>query len=156
MVNSCTFIAPSSQVSTILINTPLFTVQQTHNVNLHARLYSAQKGKPTQVHVPTRCLYPARQIGPRYPLADSVLGEPQLQPYVHDCVVYVREGNQTHRLWVFFKRHCRLLYNISLLPFQQHMTAQGDFVVMRVSVYPGSVVNMRGRDTQISDWVIGR
>ena len=96
MVNSCTFIAPSSQVSTILINTPLFTVQQTHDVNLRARLYSTQKGKPTQVHVPTRCLYPVRQIGPQYPLADSVLGEPQLQPYVHDCVVYIHEGNQTH------------------------------------------------------------
>ena len=96
MVNLRTFIAPSSQVSTILINTPLFTVQQTHDVNLRARLYSAQKGKPTQVHVPTRCLYPVRQIGPRYPLVDSVLDEPWLQPYVHDCVVYIREGNQTH------------------------------------------------------------
>ena len=156
MVNLCTVIAPSSQVSMILINMPLFTVQQTHNVNLHARLYSAQKGKPTQVHIPTCCLYPVRQIGPQYPLADSVLGEPWLQPYVHDCVVYVCEGNQTHQLWVFFKWHCHLLYNISLPPFQQRMTAQGNFVVMRVSVYPGSVVNMQGHDTQISDWVIRR
>ena len=156
MVNSCTFITPSSQVSMILINTPLFTVQQTHDVNLHAQLYSTQKGKPTQVHVPTCCLYLARQIGPWYPLADSVLDEPWLQPYVHDCVVYIHEGNQTHQLWVFFKRHCHLPYNISLLPFQQCMTAQGDFVVMWVDVYPGSVVNMWGCDTQISDWVIGR
>ena len=102
---------------------------------------TAQKGS-SQVHVPTHCLYPVRQIGPQYPLADSVLGKPWLQHYVHDCVVYVREGNQTHQLRVFFKRHCHLPYNISLPPFQQHMTAQGDFVVMRVSVYPGSVVNM--------------
>ena len=97
-----------------------------------------------------------RQVGPRYPLVDSVLDEPQLQPYVHNCVVYVREGNQTHRLRVFFKRHRHLPYNISLLPFQQRTIAQGDFVVMWVGVYPGSVVNMQEHDTQISDWVIGR
>ena len=156
MVNSCTFIAPLSQVSTILINMSLFTVQQTHNVNLRAQLYSAQKGKPTQVHIPTCCLYLARQIGPWYPLVDSVLDKPQLQPYLHNCVVYVCEGNQTQWLWVFFKQHCHLPYNIFLLPFQQHMTAQGDFVVMWVGVFPGSVVNMWGHDTQISDWVIGR
>ena len=27
---------------------------------------------------------------------------------------------------------------------------------MRMGVYPNSVVNMRGRDPKISDWVIGR
>ena len=159
MVNSRTFIAPLSQVSMILSTPSLHNYSpfnQAHDVNLHAQLYSAQKGKPTQIHVPTRCLYPVRQVGPQYPLVDSVLDEPQLQPYVHNCVVYVREGNQTHWLWVFFKWHRRLPYNISLLPFQQRMIAQGDFVVMRVGIYPGSVVNMRGRDTQISDWVIGR
>ena len=127
-----------------------------HNIKLRAHLYSIQKGKPTQVFVPTRCLFPARQIGPWYPFTDSVLDTPQLQPYVHDCCVRIHEGNQTHQLRVFFKRHRRLQYNNSLPFMRRRIVAQGDFVVMRVGVYPSSVVNMRGHDPQISDWVIGR
>ena len=68
----------------------------------------------------------------------------------------IHEGNQTHQLQVFFKRHCRLQYNKSLPFVQQCTVAQGDFIVMRIGMYPNSVMNMQGHDPKISNWVIGR
>ena len=85
-----------------------------------------------------------------------MLDKGQIQPYMHDCVLHIHEGNQTHWLRVFFKRHRRLQNNNSLPSTRRIVIAQGDFVVMRAGVYPTSVVNMRGRDPQISDWVIRR
>ena len=85
-----------------------------------------------------------------------MLDESKVQSYVHDCAVQIHEGPQTHRLRVFFKRHRRLRQNKSLPCFRRRLVARGDFIVMRAGVYPSSVVNMRGRDCQISDWVIGR
>lgn len=90
-------------------------------------------------------------------MAGSVLDQAKIQPYVHDCLVQVQEGAEVHRLRVFYKRHRRLRVN-NALPFMRRNAPiiRGDFVVMRVGVFPGSVVNMRGRDTVISDWMIWR
>jgi len=121
---------------------------------IRSRLYSSERCKPILVKVPTRCTYPASQGGPRFPFAESVLSGGKIQPYVHDCVVTVYEGQQTHRFRVFFKRHQRLPANRSLpngTPFR------GEIVIMRVGALDQlSVVNMRGRDTVVSDYTVKR
>ena len=141
MVNSHIFIAPSNQVCRLLLLHPAHMIFPRHIIS-NSML--------------SHCLYLARQIGPWYPLTNSVLDKHWLQPYVHDCVMQIHKGNQIHQLQVFFKWHRCLQYNKSL-PFLQWCTvAQGDFVVMWMGVYPNSVVNMWGCDPKISDWVIGR
>lgn len=80
-------------------------------MTIRARLYSSTKRGPIQVAVPTRCNFPAREAGPRFPYAESVLADSKIQPYVHDCMVIIREGKWTYRFRVFFKRHCRLRKN---------------------------------------------
>lgn len=123
-------------------------------MNIRSRLYSSQRCKPVLVKVPTRCIHPARQGGPRFPFAESVLSGGKIQPFIHDCVVTVYEGKQTHRFRVFFKRHQKLPANRSLpdgVPFC------GDIVIMRVGALDQlSVVNMRGRDTVVSDYMVNR
>jgi len=121
---------------------------------LRSRLYPSARMKPILIHMPTRCVLPARFPGPRYPLAESVLDDAIIQPYVHDCMVLVHEGSQVHRFRVFYKRHCHLPVNRS---FAGRRILRGDIVVMRAGVLcPLSVVNMRGRDTAVSDWMIHR
>jgi hypothetical protein len=123
-------------------------------MNIQSRLYSSFRIKPVLVRVPTRCICPARQGGPRFPFAESVLSDGKIQPRVHDCIVQVREEGQVHCFRVFFKRHRRLPVNRSLslaTPFR------GDIVIMRVGALDKlSVVNMRGRDTVVSDYMVNK
>ena len=92
-----------------------------------------------------------QQAGARYPIAESVMDCPATQAYVHDCLVKVVEGRQVHRFRVYFKRHRYLPTSRSLAPFR------GDVVVMRAGViHPLSVVNMRGRDVTVSDFMISK
>lgn len=125
-------------------------------MKLRSRLYSSSRTKPMQVAVPTRCVFPAAQVGPRFPFAESVLAEATVQPYVHDCVVKVIEAGRTYRFRVFFKRHCRLRTNRSF-PAKPRNVFHGDILVMRAAaLHYSSVVNMRERDTILSDYLVYR
>ena len=123
-------------------------------MNIRSRLYSSLKIKPVLMLVPTRCIRPARQVGPHFPFAESVLSDGKIQSHVHDCVVQVHEAGQVHSFHVFFKRHSCLPNNRSLsltTPFR------GDIVVMRVAALDKfSVVNMRGCDTAVSDYMVNQ
>ena len=104
--------------------------------------------------VATRCTHPVRQGGPRFPFAESVLADGKIQPFVHDCIVTVYEGRQIHRFRVFFKRHQKLPANRCL---PDGISVRGDIVAMRVGALDQlSVVNMRGRDTVVSDYMVKR
>jgi hypothetical protein len=121
---------------------------------IRLRLYSSLRRKPVLVPLPTRCIHPARQGGPRFPFAEAVLSDGKIQPYVHDAVVTVYEGSQTHRFRVLFRRHRRLPVNRSL---SNGTSFRGDIVIMRAGALdPSSVVNMRGWDTVVSDYMVKR
>ncbi|KAG2107313.1 hypothetical protein DEU56DRAFT_718588, partial [Suillus clintonianus] len=87
-----------------------------------------------------------------FPVPESLLEEAAVQPYVHNCFVNVWEGRYIHRFCIFFKRHLRLRANV-LLSKGGHKF-RGDAVVMRVGVNYPSVVNMRGRDNALADFLI--
>lgn len=107
-----------------------------------------------QVAVPTRCVLSPRKIGPRFPFAESILSEAEVQPYIHDCIIKIIEAGRTYRFRVFFKRHRRLQPNRHL---PGHVVFPGDILVMRASaLYTLSVVNMRGCDIGLSDYLISR
>ncbi|KAI6120545.1 hypothetical protein EV401DRAFT_1859664, partial [Pisolithus croceorrhizus] len=85
-----------------------------------------------------------------YPVAESVLQDAALQPYVHNCQITVHEGRCTYHYCIFFKWHCRLRANAMLDKFQ------GDVVIMKIGTRVLSVVNMRVRDIAIADYIVSR
>ena len=130
-------------------------VLQTFEMRLRARLYNGDQ-KPCPVLVTTRCKLAPKYVGPRDPLAESVLGERRIQPYVHDCFVSIQDDRCTHHFRVFLKRHAWLRTN-KYLPGENNFDMHGSLFVMRVAAMESlSVVNMRGGDAKLSDWMIGR
>ena len=124
-------------------------------MRLRACLYNGDQ-KPSPVLVTTRCKLAPKYVGPRDPLAESILGERRIQPYVHDCFVSIQDDHCTHHFRVFLKRHARLHTN-KYLPGENNFDMHGSLFVMRVAAMESlSMVNMRGGDAKLSDWMIGR
>jgi hypothetical protein len=106
------------------------------------------------VPITTRCMAPAGRPGDRFPFAESIIDDARLQPYIHDCAVTVYEAHHVYRYRVYFKRHCRLGINHSI---PGNTSFRGDALVMRVAARNElAVVNMRERDTIVSDFMISR
>ena len=150
MVNRRIYVAPGTHVSTIQLSYDVsHHRRQTMNRNLRSRLYSSSDTKARPVDVTTRC---AGQL--RFPFVESVVGNTPLQSYVHDCVVTVIDGRQSHRYVVFFKRHCALPSNGLISRLCCPFTFRGDIVVMRIGSRHGHVVNMRPGDAVVANLVI--
>ncbi|KAG1750311.1 hypothetical protein EDD22DRAFT_785287, partial [Suillus occidentalis] len=118
---------------------------------LRCRLYSTSWTRPRQVTMLTRCSGHSR-TAQRFPVPESLLEEATVQPYVHNCFVNVREGRHVYRFCIFFKRHLHLRANMLLS--RGNNKFRGDAVVMRIGVNNPSVVNMRGRDNALADFII--
>ena len=96
------------------------------------------------------------QTTDQYPVPKSVFDDPTMQPYIHDCLVHVHEGEHTYQFRIFFKCHCRLCVNQTMHISDGH-PFRGDALVMRVGACDcHSVVNMREHDTILSDFVINK
>jgi hypothetical protein len=122
-------------------------------VKLRGRIYPTHQDRPSGVSISTRCSsHPTRE---RYPFAESLFNEATLQPYIHDIKVEVVERGNRYLYQVFVKRHCRLLRSLSLFHLDNDSNFRGDAVVMRIGCR-GNVVNMRGRDTILADYLIVR
>ena len=158
MVNNRIFIQPSNKVSIYWspsIRVLCLHTCKTHEMKIHARRYASDR-RPYQVLVPTRCRFPPREVGPRFPFAESILDDAAVQPYVHDCIVNIKEGQHTHQFRVFYKRHVWLHTN-TFLPMTDCVSMRGSMLVMRVAALDSSsIVNMQGRDTILADFLIGR
>ncbi|TDL13400.1 hypothetical protein BD410DRAFT_735453, partial [Rickenella mellea] len=117
------------------------------------RLYSSKATRPGPANIAVRCTDGTRK-GLQYANVESMLDGAVLQPYIHDCVVTVHELGVKHRFAVYFKRHIRLPINTSI---NGNGAFRGDVVVMRVSAAnTQSVVNLRGRDASLADWMLPR
>lgn len=76
-----------------------------------------------------------------------------IQPFIHDCLVVVRDGRRSHKFRIFCKNHCSLPIN-SAIGNIGNARWHGDIIVMRLG-QKGSVVNMRGRaDAKLSDFLV--
>ncbi|KIJ31079.1 hypothetical protein M422DRAFT_783854 [Sphaerobolus stellatus SS14] len=67
-----------------------------------------------------------------------------LQPYIHDTLMEVREGRNVYWFQVFYKRHCYLPINFNVQPIRNGIF-RGDVVAMKVGQRQ-QYVNMAGRD----------
>ena len=91
----------------------------------------------------------------QYPLPESVLGEPTLQSYIHDCLVAIHEADHVYWFHIFFKHHCHLCINKSMGYISNGHISHGDALIMRVGVHNcHSIVNMRDHDTVLSNYTI--
>ena len=156
MVNQRIFMKPSGKVPySVCIYQFLLTVLQTFEMRLRARLYNGDQ-KPCPVLVTTQCKLAPKYVGPQDPLAESVLAERRIQPYVHDCLVSIQDDRCTHHFRVFLKRHARLRTN-KYLAGKNNFDMHGSLFVIRVAAMESSsVVNMRSGDAKLLDWMIGR
>ena len=158
MVNNRIFIQPSNKVSIYWspsIRVLCLHTCKTHEMKIHTRRYASDR-RPYQVLVPTCCHFPPREVGPCFPFAESILDDAAVQPYVHDCIVNVKEGQHTHQFRVFYKQHVWLHTN-TFLPMTDCVSMRGSMLVMRVAALDSSsIVNMRGHDTILADFLIGR
>lgn len=135
----------------------LFDLQHAHcNLNitqdkyLHiiSRLYASDIGQPKFVPVPTQ-----ETPTTRFPLLENHLMGLPIQPFIHDCLVFVRDGRRSHKFRIFCKNHCSLPIN-STIESLGNARWHGDIIVMRVG-QKGSVVNMRGSaDAKLSDFLV--
>lgn len=62
---------------------------------IHGWLYT-HNSKPCQVLVPTWCLRLPGEVGPRFRYVESILDNASIQPYVHDVIVNIEEGEWTY------------------------------------------------------------
>ncbi|PPQ82450.1 hypothetical protein CVT24_002471 [Panaeolus cyanescens] len=89
-----------------------------------------------------------------FALTQSVMHH-DVQPYTHFSEAIVMDRRKRHTFYVFFKNHCRLPVNGPI----RKLTGQewrGNMVVMRGSANGEGIVNMRGRDAHLSDFLIKR
>ncbi|KAF9470788.1 hypothetical protein BDN70DRAFT_648252 [Pholiota conissans] len=128
-------------------------------IDLRSRLYPAEplststRLHPRQINVATRQPN-SRAVNQRYPFPENHIGGSSTQPWVHNCLVTVREGRNTYQYMVFFKRHCLLKSNQTLSALVGKPSRLcSDAVVMRIGV-KAAYVNMRDRDTILADWLM--
>ncbi|KAF8575250.1 hypothetical protein K439DRAFT_1370369 [Ramaria rubella] len=100
-----------------------------YEVILWSRIYSAKDLRPWQIHVPTCCS--SNSSCRHYPFVESIFEGAVVQPYIHDCLVYVIKGRHTYHFCIFFKSHFHLLVNQAAHP-TNGMAFHGDVLVMRV------------------------
>ncbi|KAI6102049.1 hypothetical protein EDD17DRAFT_1489529, partial [Pisolithus thermaeus] len=117
---------------------------------LRCRLYSTSLAKPHQVAIPTRCANLSHKAQ-HFPVPESMLQGACLQPYVHSCQVTVHEAQHTYWFCIFFKQHCYLPLNPALSAGGSLF--QGDAAIMQLGE-ASHVVNMRGRDVAIADFMM--
>ncbi|TDL14238.1 hypothetical protein BD410DRAFT_734385, partial [Rickenella mellea] len=118
---------------------------------VRCRYYPSSRTRPYYTFVPARCADGLRSSN-RYLNPEFLFDDAAVQPYVHDCIIHVQEGETTHTFVVFYKRHVRLSINRAI-----SSPIRGDVIIARVgSRNKGCVVNMRGRDAAVSDWVVAR
>ena len=158
MVSTCLFF-PQSQTVCLPNYLNYLTWQssiKSHEARLRSCLYPAVSSSPCYVSVVTWQMCPF-SIHTRLPFPENHLGELQLQPYVHNCAVTIREGHRTHCFMVFFKRHCCLLANQCLMTMVQGdtTTIQGNVIIMRMGS-KASYVNLRTGDAKRTDWLMRR
>jgi hypothetical protein len=117
---------------------------------IRARLYASLLQLPKRANIQTH-----ESGANRFPLLEGVLSGLHTQPFIHDCAVTVYELSQAHTFRVFCKNHQFLPTNKPIKIMEPSSCWRGDLVVMR-SGKKGQVVNMRGRDAALADFLVRR
>jgi hypothetical protein len=137
----------SKQVRSLHRNLLSANLLQIRHLQIRGRLYPQSSNQPAYTLVPT-----ANTGASHFPMVECLLSDLRIQPFIHDGIVVVREGNARHMFRVFCKNHHHLPVNDSVTGNQAW---RGDILVMRVSQKGRNlVVNMRGNDGALSDFLV--
>jgi hypothetical protein len=91
-----------------------------------------------------------------HPFPENFIDDDNIQPYIHNCIVTVHERHNSYQFMVFFKRHRHIRPNNTLYKLTGgRPNLKGDVIVMRIGS-SSSYVNMRDRDTILTDWFMQR
>ena len=116
-------------------------------MQLRARVYSTQTGRPVHRNIPVRF---AGLL--RWPMPQHVLAAPLVQPWIHDIEIILLEGDVEHVFRLFFKWHKSLPVNRSI-----SATFRGDALIVRVGrMHPDSFVNLISGDARRADYIMRR
>lgn len=125
-----------------------YDITQDEYLQIRSRLYASEHGQPVFIPVPTLGTQAAR-----FPLLENHIAGLRIQPFIHDCLVVVRQGRRSHRFRVFCKNHSSLPINRTIRNLGNTQW-RGDIMIMRVGK-KHSVVNMRGcTDAKLSDFLV--
>ncbi|KAJ7191173.1 hypothetical protein GGX14DRAFT_407360 [Mycena pura] len=114
--------------------------------NLRSRLYSTEPDAPRIAFTPTHV--EKSNANARYPLVESHFSDAALQPWIHDFRIRLQHGRKVTRFRIFLK------HGKALAPNAYADNIVGDIVLMRVAASDiTSVVNMRGTDARMADYV---
>jgi hypothetical protein len=91
----------------------------------------------------------------RFLLVEGFFAHFRRQPFIHDCLLTVNEGTQSHTFQLFFKNHRSMPLNTNISRMVGNRTWRGDMIIMQAGKHAGkTVVNMRGRDAGLADFAI--
>lgn len=117
---------------------------------IRARVYQASRAHPTFINVI------AQDNGNwRFPYLQGLLDPKSnnLQPYIHFCKVRIFDGRRDDTFYFCFKNHIRLPKN-KTVRLLSGAVWKGDIVIMCVGVDHQRVVNMRGGDAKLADFIL--
>ncbi|KAF9042031.1 hypothetical protein BJ165DRAFT_1529488 [Panaeolus papilionaceus] len=117
--------------------------------SVQSRVYQAESPTP---HF--RNLMTHNNGAQHFALTQSVLHH-EVQPYTHFREATVMDHRKRHNFYIFFKNHCRLPINESVRKLTG-VEWHGNIVIMRGSAKGNGLVNMRGKDAQLSDFLLKR
>lgn len=138
MILQSSFLTLCYQSRTILIRSRLYSVTESRDTEPRFR--------PCQTTVATTCAPHAR-----YPVVEEVMDHGDIQPFIHNIPVTIRDDNLVYRYMLFYKNHVSLPLNRSI---PTHVF-RGDAVIMRTG-NRSQYVNMRGRDAALADMIMER
>ncbi|PPR05730.1 hypothetical protein CVT24_006682 [Panaeolus cyanescens] len=117
--------------------------------SVQARVYQADSPKPHFRNVMTH-----DNGTQQFALTQNVLHH-VVQPYTHFREATVIDRRKRHTFYIFFKNHCRLPVNGSIRKLAG-TEWRGNIVIMRGAANGDGLVNMRGNDARLSDFLIKR
>ncbi|CAA7270445.1 unnamed protein product [Cyclocybe aegerita] len=118
---------------------------------VQGRVYQTFGPKPRFVKVPTH-----DNGTRRFAFLQGIL-KGRIQQHVHTCEVKVIDRqSRSHLFYIFFKNHCHLPTNWTVLGLSGRKIWNGDIVILHASATSDGVVNMRGKDAKLADFALKR
>jgi hypothetical protein len=113
-------------------------------------LYRASGERPTFTNVITQ-----DSGSQRFPYLQGLLDPDSnnRQPYIRFCEVSVFDGKRNNTFYFCFKNHSRLPKNKTVRSLSGGIW-KGDIIILRVGMDHQRVVNMRGHDAKLADFIL--
>ncbi|KIM35123.1 hypothetical protein M413DRAFT_14724 [Hebeloma cylindrosporum] len=128
---------------------PLSPSRSDRYLSIKGRLYPASGPKPRAVVIKTHCT-----SGSRFPSAELVFSDINIEPGVHDTIVTVAAQGQDLKYLVLCKSSTNLPVNQTIANSNPDVNWHGDLLIMRIGSRAQGVVNWRGCENYIATRIV--